>query len=110
MHLTGLLKKVGNYYVALCLELNVASQGESIEDARKMLQDACEEYLAYLKEQKLEHEIQPAPPDVLREFLREDVEPVPDLLTALKLPKYAKTTVQEFERERKELAEDIVDR
>jgi len=54
--------------------------------------------------------IQPAPPDVLRDFLREDVEPVPDLLTAPKLPKYAKTTVQEFERERKELAEDIVDR
>jgi hypothetical protein len=60
MHLTGLLKKAGDYYVALCLELNV--------------------------------------------------EPVPDLLTALKLPKYAKTTVKEFEQERKELAEDVVER
>lgn len=76
MHLTGLLKKAGNYYVALCLELNVASQGESIEDARKMLRDACEEFLAYIKELKLEHEIQPVTPDVLREFLLEGVEQV----------------------------------
>ena len=76
MHLTRLLKKAGNYYVALCLELNVASQGESIEDARKMLRDACEEFLAYIKELKLEHEIQPVTPDVLREFLLEGVEQV----------------------------------
>jgi len=76
MHLTGLLKKTGNYYVALCLELNVASQGESIEEARKMLHDACEEYLAYIKEQKLEHEIQPVTPEVLRDFLLEEVEQV----------------------------------
>lgn len=76
MLLTGVVKKAGKYYVALCLELNVASQGESIEEARKMLQDACEEYLAYLKEQKLEHEIQPVTPDILREFLLEDVEQV----------------------------------
>jgi hypothetical protein len=38
------------------------------------------------------------------------VEPVPDLLTALKLPKFAKTTVKEFEQERKELAEELVER
>ena len=41
-----------------------------------MLREACEEYLAYIKEQKLEHEIQPVTPDVLREFLLEDVEQV----------------------------------
>ncbi|MBN1454848.1 MAG: hypothetical protein JW945_01150 [Methanomicrobia archaeon] len=38
------------------------------------------------------------------------VEPVPDLLTALKLPKFAKTTVKEFEQERKELAKELVKR
>lgn len=76
MQLTGILKKAGNYYVALCLELNVSSQGESIEEARRMLQEACEEYLSYVKEEKLEDEIQPAPVEVLREFLTEDVEHV----------------------------------
>jgi len=38
------------------------------------------------------------------------VEPVPDLVTALKLPKFAKTTVKEFEKERKELAEEVRER
>ena len=52
--LTGIIKKAGNYYVALCLELNVSSQGESIEEARKMLKEACEEYLSYVKEKKTE--------------------------------------------------------
>jgi len=69
MQLTGIIKKAGNYYVALCLELNVSSQGESIEEARRMLQEACEEYLSYIKERKLEEETEPAPLEVLREFL-----------------------------------------
>lgn len=69
MQLTGIIKKAGNYYVALCLELNVSSQGESIEEARKMLQEACEEYLSYIKEEKLEEETRPAPLEVLREFV-----------------------------------------
>ena len=69
MQLTGIIKKAGKYYVALCLELNVSSQGESIEEARKMLQEACEEYLSYIKEEKLEDETRPAPLEVLREFL-----------------------------------------
>jgi len=72
--LTGIIKKAGRYYVALCLELNVSSQGESIEEARKMLQEACEEYLSYMRENNLENEIRPVPIEVLREFLIEDVE------------------------------------
>ncbi len=76
MQLTGIIKKAGDYYAALCLELNVSSQGESIEEARGMLQEACEEFLSYIKEEKLEEEIRPAPLEVLREFLIEDVEHV----------------------------------
>ena len=38
------------------------------------------------------------------------VEPVPDILTAIKLPKFAKTTVKEFEKERRELAEEVIRR
>ena len=72
--LTGIIKKAGNYYVALCLELNVSSQGESIEEARKMLKEACEEYLSYVKEKGIEDEIQTASLGVLREFLIEDVD------------------------------------
>jgi len=58
--------------VALCLELNVSSQGESIEEAKRMLQEACEEYVSYMEEKNLE--IRSVPLEILREFLLEDVE------------------------------------
>ena len=74
MQFTGIIKKAGDCYVGLCLELNIASQGESIEETKNMLQDACEEYLLYMKEKGLEHEIQPVPLDLLREFLIGDVD------------------------------------
>jgi len=74
MRLTGILKKAGDHYVALCLELNVSSQGESIEEAKKMLEEACGEYVSYMEEKRLTGEIQSVPLEVLREFLMEDVE------------------------------------
>ena len=74
MQLTGIIKKSGNYYVALCLEINVSSQGESIEEARKMLQEACDEYISYMKDVGREDEIKSVPVDILREFLLDDVE------------------------------------
>ena len=74
MPLTGIIKKSGNHYVALCLEINVSSQGESIEEARKMLQEACNDYISYMKDEGLLNEIKPVPLDTLREFLIDDVE------------------------------------
>jgi predicted RNase H-like HicB family nuclease len=74
MPLTGIIKKSGNHYVALCLEINVSSQGDSIEEARKMLQEACNEYISYMKDEGLLNEIEPVPLDTLREFLIDDVE------------------------------------
>jgi len=38
------------------------------------------------------------------------IEPVPDILTAIKLPKFGKTTIDEFEKERRELAEEVASR
>jgi predicted RNase H-like HicB family nuclease len=74
MQFTGIIKKSGDCYVALCLELNIASQGDSIEESKNMLQEACEEYLSYMKENGLENEIRPVPFDLLREFLIGDVD------------------------------------
>ncbi len=45
LHLHNLIEKEGHIYSAVCLELNVASQGESIEEANKNLQEAVELYL-----------------------------------------------------------------
>lgn len=74
MQLTGIIKKDGDYYVALCLELNISSQGENIEESKRMLQEACEEYLSYMEEKSMGDEIRPVPVEILREFLIEDVE------------------------------------
>lgn len=66
---TGIIKRSGDFYIGLCLELNVASQGDSIEDATRMLQEACKEYLSFVKEEGIEDEIKPVSLDLLREFL-----------------------------------------
>ena len=39
---TALIQKEGNGYVALCPELDVASQGDSIEEASSNLREAVE--------------------------------------------------------------------
>jgi len=42
---TAIIEREGAGYVALCPELDVASQGDSIESARKNLQEAVELFL-----------------------------------------------------------------
>lgn len=40
--LTALIEREGDGYVALCPELDIASQGESVEEARQNLIEALE--------------------------------------------------------------------
>ena len=40
--LTGLIEREGDGYVALCPDLDIASEGESIEEARRNLIEAVE--------------------------------------------------------------------
>ena len=39
---TGIIEKEGDGYVALCPELDIASQGETVEEARRNLIEALE--------------------------------------------------------------------
>ena len=39
---TGLIERKGDGYVALCPELDIASQGDSVEEARRNLVEAVE--------------------------------------------------------------------
>ena len=39
---TALIEREGDGYVALCPELDIASQGDTLEEARKNLQEALE--------------------------------------------------------------------
>lgn len=45
MELTAIIKKGEKQFVALCPELDVVSQGYTIEDAIKNLKEACELYI-----------------------------------------------------------------
>ena len=40
--LTAIIEREGNGYVSLCPELDIASQGDTIEDARMNLREALE--------------------------------------------------------------------
>ena len=40
--LTAVIEREGDWYTALCPELDVASQGRTIEEARRMLAEAVE--------------------------------------------------------------------
>ncbi|HZP16716.1 MAG TPA: type II toxin-antitoxin system HicB family antitoxin [Terriglobales bacterium] len=54
--LTAIIEREGNGYVALCpeLELDVASQGDTIESARKNLQEAVELFLETAAPEEIE--------------------------------------------------------
>jgi predicted RNase H-like HicB family nuclease len=45
VQVTAIIEREGDGYVSLCPELDVASQGNSIEEARKNLQEAVELFL-----------------------------------------------------------------
>lgn len=47
LHLTAVIRSEDGQYVSLCPELGVASCGDTPEEARAMLKDALESYLAY---------------------------------------------------------------
>jgi len=58
---TAIVEKEGDMYVALCPELDVASQGKTIEDAKANLKEAVELFLEC------------ADPKEIRERLHEEV-------------------------------------
>ena len=67
---TCLLKKEGNQYASLCVELDIASCGKNKKEALEGLRDAAEAYLEYMIAENRRAEIyRPVPIDELKEFL-----------------------------------------
>ena len=58
---TAVIEREGDGYVALCPELDIASQGDTIEEARCNIQEALEGF------------IEAASPEEVRERLRSEV-------------------------------------
>jgi predicted RNase H-like HicB family nuclease len=61
MKLTALIERDGDGYVSLCPELDVASQGKTIEEARDNLREALELFF------------ESASPEELKQRLRDEV-------------------------------------
>ena len=61
MRLTALIEREGDGYVSLCPELDVASQGKTIEEARDNLREALELFF------------ESASPEELKQRLRDEV-------------------------------------
>lgn len=50
---TAIIEREGNWFVAHCPELDIASQGESVEQARAMLAEAVTLFLETASESEL---------------------------------------------------------
>ena len=53
MKLTAIIEREGNGYVSICPELDIASQGRSIEKARDNLREALELFLVAASPQEI---------------------------------------------------------
>ena len=68
--LTCLMKKEGNQYASLCVELDIASCGKNKRESLDSLRDGAEAYLEYMIAENRRDEIyRPVPIDELKEFL-----------------------------------------
>jgi predicted RNase H-like HicB family nuclease len=50
---TAIIERDENQYVALCPELDIASQGDTVEEARKNLQEALELFFETASRQEI---------------------------------------------------------
>lgn len=57
MKLTAIIEREGDGYVSLCPELDIASQGDSIEQARDNLREALELFFESASTEKIKHRL-----------------------------------------------------
>jgi predicted RNase H-like HicB family nuclease len=51
--LTAIIEREGDGYVSLCPELDIASQGDTVEESRKNLAEALELFFEYASENEI---------------------------------------------------------
>jgi predicted RNase H-like HicB family nuclease len=54
-HLTTIIEREGDGCTSLCPELDIASQGDSVEEARKNLREAVELFLETASPEETQH-------------------------------------------------------
>ncbi|MBU1599993.1 type II toxin-antitoxin system HicB family antitoxin [bacterium] len=92
LHLHNLIEKEGDLYSAVCLELNVASQGETIMEAKENLQEAVELYLEDVLQAGDDQEFIPRPASMEEwlKFFEAEAKFVAKELSKVTLPKRIK--------------------
>ncbi len=55
MKLTAIIEREGDGYVSLCPELDIASQGDSVEQARDNLREALELFFETASAEEIKH-------------------------------------------------------
>ena len=56
-HFTAIIERDGEGYVSLCPELDVASQGHSIEEAKRNLAEALELFFEVASHSEIQHRL-----------------------------------------------------
>ena len=56
-HLTAIITKEGNGYCSLCPELDIASQGDTVQEARDNLREATELFFETASRQEIEERL-----------------------------------------------------
>jgi predicted RNase H-like HicB family nuclease len=54
---TAIIEREGDGYVSLCPELDIASQGETVEEARRNLAEALELFFEHASESELKERL-----------------------------------------------------
>jgi len=57
MRLTAIIEREGNGYVSLCPELDISSQGDTIEDARDNLREALELFFECASQEEVQQRL-----------------------------------------------------
>ena len=57
MHLTAIIEREGDGYVALCPQLDIASQGETVPEARENLTEALTLFFETAAESEIERRL-----------------------------------------------------
>ena len=57
----GIIEKEEDRYTAICLELDIATEGDSLEEAKKNIKEAVEGYIESVQQDNEESEFIPRP-------------------------------------------------
>ncbi|MEP9409886.1 MAG: type II toxin-antitoxin system HicB family antitoxin [Candidatus Brocadia sp.] len=57
MKFTAIIEREGDGYVSLCPELDIASQGDNIEEARDNLREALELFFESASKEEIKHRL-----------------------------------------------------